>query len=420
MKFLHSFQFSPQILPRRVSILSACLAFILLSSCTNLKNEKEYSRVHSDSGIHGRDYGEIVAELKSLEAKYAGVAKVITYGKSLGGEDLTMIRIAKSGNYAQRKGVVIEGSIHGNEFLNIEDRLPKWLLENQTSPGVAKYLSTGGVIWIAPILNPDGYIARRRENNNRKDLNRDFSLKEANKAGFTQPETTALFKTIKQESTDLQASIKLTMDYHCCVGALIYPWGHSKTKQLAAPEKAEHLRIAGIIQNEFPTYKAGRAFDIVNYIAVGAADDFYHETFGATSITFEGAEGVENRNFEKHTTMWDRLLNDIAKDDQPNKIENTDQNVYLNIVDSNNNEVTLEASAKQNSQTMRLCQGNIAKCSENSNNLNFTRSRSTSEHEIFVASKKFAIVAGESYTLQSYDSSNNVLQSRTLKFKTAR
>jgi len=378
--------------------------------------EKNYARVHSDSGISGRPYEQIVAELKQLETAHPGIAKVITYGQTVGGQDLTMIRIGKPGATTDRPGVLIAGTIHGDEFLNIEDRLPRWFLENQTSPGVAKYLNSGGVIWIAPILNPDGYKARRRENNRGKDLNRDFDLKMANKAGFSQPETSALYKTMQQEVASQNSKLKLTMDYHCCVGALIYPWGHSYDKELPANAKAEHLRLAGKIQEQFPRYKAGRAIEIVNYVAVGASDDFYHETFGATSFTFEGAVNVENRNFDKHTQMWDVLLADQAAASTTPPVAQPTARPTLAILGSDQNNLTLAAAGPAGTASMTLCKGDLAACSSSGNvAANFSSPQQIGERIVFRSAQIVSVTSQDLFTLQARDAAGAIRQSAVFK-----
>jgi hypothetical protein len=379
-------------------------------------NEDNYSRVHGDSGISGRSYGQIVDELNNLEKEFPGMAKVITYGKSVGGEDLTMIRIGSSNaTTTKRPGVLIEGTIHGDEFLNIEDRLPRWFLENQNSPGVAAYLKNNGVIWIAPILNPDGYQAHRRTNDNGKDLNRDFDMKKVNKKGFTQPETKSLIDTLRQEIAAQNVELKLTMDYHCCVGALIYPWGHSATAELPEPAKTEHKRLAKMILSNFAGYKAGRAQEIVNYVAIGASDDFFYESMGASAFTFEGAYGVENRNFDKHTRMWDQLLADKASSAT---VPGAPAALAIAGEDAQG-QIKTWVGTNKNTTNLTLCEGEAVACLGSSAKIvtSYGDPQTIGDRLIFKSTSALTISDGKVYTILEKDSSGSISKSVSIRFQ---
>ena len=398
------------------TLIAAAAATTFSCSPVSIENEDNYSQVHGDSGISGRSYAQIVDELNNLEKAYPGMAKVITYGQSVGGEDLTMIRIGKEDATAtKRPGVMIEGTIHGDEFLNIEDRLPRWFLENQSSNGVAAFLKNNGVIWIAPILNPDGYRAHRRENNNGKDLNRDFDMKKVSKKGFTQPETKSLIDTLRKETAALNVELKLTMDYHCCVGALIYPWGHSATAELPEPAKSEHKRLAKMILGNFAGYKAGRAQEIVNYVAIGASDDFFYESMGASAFTFEGAYGVENRNFDKHTRMWDQLLADKA-----GTIPIATSPAKLAIASENaQGQISTWVGTSKNTGSLSLCEGDAVTCLGSSAKIvtTYADPQTIGERFIYKANAEVTVTNGAVYTILEKDSSGSVSKSAVVKFQ---
>ena len=382
------------------------------------RNYANYSRVHSASGISGRPYQEIVSELRELEGKYSDVARVINYGQTVQGRELTMIRIAKPGNFAKRKGVFISGTIHGDEFLNIEDRLPRWFLENQHSPGVAKYLDSGGIIWIAPILNPDGYTAQRRENNKGKDLNRDFELKVANKAGYTQPEIIGLNKIINSELAEQNATLGFTMDYHCCVGAIIFPWGYSETKELPPAEKQKHLRYGKIILDQFPKYGIGRAIDIVNYTALGASDDHWHEAYNATAFTFEGAQYQEKKNFNLHTKMWDNLLAAQAAETEGQiGTDVADTRPKLSVLESLASGVVVASSGPIGTKTIAICKGNVPSCGLSQSLVSFAAAYQSGDRQIFKARGPISVQTNEVFTIQAFDSASSPTGRSTIRFR---
>jgi hypothetical protein len=112
----------------------------------------------SDSQIRGPAYAKIVEDLEELEANHPDYAQVINYGVTPQGRNLVLIKISKKDlRPSSSKPIYIGGSIHGDEYLNIEDRLPRWFLEQGLHiDDIKNFLDEGGIIYIAPILNPDG------------------------------------------------------------------------------------------------------------------------------------------------------------------------------------------------------------------------------------------------------------------------
>lgn len=396
------------------------LISLALVGCADLMglNQENYSRIHSDSGIYGRPYAEIVRELRLLESQHPDIANVITYGQTLRGRELTMIRIRKPGNFDKRPGVLIAGSIHGNEFLNIEDRLPRWFLENQTDRGVSRFLDAGGVLWIAPILNPDGYEARTRGNNSGKDLNRDFDLKILNKKGFTQPETASLVSSLKSEVQSSTASLNITFDYHCCLGAVLYPWGYARNNNLSGEAKANHLRVGDFILKQFPSYKIGGTYELLRYTAVGNSKDFYHETFGATAYTFEGVRSREKDKFAEHTRMWSEILADQAsRSDGFIQPDQSDKQPKAAILRSSATGILLAVSGSGGTSTVTICPGKVAMCPSSQSLINFPLSHVKGERIIFQAAGEIRVDSGlETFTIQAFDKNSTLIGSSTVRF----
>ena len=270
----------------------------------------KFLSIDSDSGIHGPTYSKIVDELKSLESSYGDYAQVVSYGKTVKGKPLSLIKIFKK-SVASNRAIYIGGSIHGDEYLNIEDRLPRWFLEQTGTSGIiSSYLNQGGVIYIAPILNPDGYDSRSRENDNGVDLNRDYTVLQADVQGFKETETRSLFEYLSRDLGNVK--LEVAMDYHCCIGALLYPWSFTGPS-LSATDKQRHLLVASIMQSTIgPNVRAGTTPVILGYSAKGTSKDFYWEHFGALGFTYEGRKGKENKYFEEHTFMWEGILKNLS------------------------------------------------------------------------------------------------------------
>ena len=342
------------------SLASACGPKLLTQSHPPL------SQSHSDSGIRGPRHSQLLAAWDGLAASYPKQAKLIRYGKSVDGRDLAAVRIqdeTASAPSGQRLGVIITGSIHGDEFLNIEDRLAEaFLQDGSTQRGFQQFLKAGGVVYVVPIINPDGYEARNRENSTGQDLNRDFDLKRANKSGFGQPETKNLASFLKSDSAASGVNIRFTFDYHCCIGGLIYPWGYSTTDK--APEKdLNKFRQVGQQVESLFGYSHGTAMEVVNYTALGASDDFFYETFGGLSFTFEGSYGQESKNLPKHLTMWDQFFLSLLKDSgaqTPPSVSASD--LFVKIGDSTDQGATIWAATADQQIGSEFCLGDLPTC----------------------------------------------------------
>ncbi|HUP57317.1 MAG TPA: M14 family zinc carboxypeptidase [Bdellovibrionota bacterium] len=269
----------------------------------------------SDSGIMGPPYAQIDEHLVQLQRAYPGLATRVVYGMSIGGNPLSMMRIGYTRNRLNSgKAVYVGGSIHGNEYLNIEDRLPEWFLQQAriNRSAIAQFLNSGGVIYVVPILNPDGYDKRVRENNNSMDLNRDFTIQWVSHRGYTQPETSELVKYFDQAFARERRRMVLGLDYHCCIGALLYPWSFSRAPAIPAADKARHEAVGKIMQQHLGTdYEYGTTPALLGYDAVGTSKDAYYERYKALAFTFEGQYRTEQLKFAQHTRMWEQIFAEI-------------------------------------------------------------------------------------------------------------
>lgn len=272
---------------------------------------------YSDSGIHGPKYAELVKSFEALAQKHPQYLDFINYGQTIKGRPLVALKLTKKWAHFEKsaseagKLVTIAGSIHGNEYLNIEDRLPEWFVtEGLNDVNVKLFLEQNGAILFAPILNPDGYDARDRENAHGVDLNRDFTVMKKNHIGFEEPETKALSEMITQE-VSTGRKLRITMDYHCCIGAVLRPWSFRAPN----PPQMDLDRFAvvgRILKSTFGNdYKYGTTPDILGYEAVGTSKDYYYESFGAVGLTFEGKYKQENKRFVEHTRMWKQIFEAI-------------------------------------------------------------------------------------------------------------
>lgn len=277
---------------------------------------ESFFHIDSDSGIKGPPYKDIANQLHQLQRTYPAIVETIEYGKSHGGRPLILVKIQLKNKKIRNKlpAIYIGGSIHGDEYLNIEDKLPHWFAtQSQNNSAIQKYLNLGGAIYVAPILNPDGYDKRRRHNDKGIDLNRDYTVIRAQVTGFTQPETLNLFTYLKNDLAKEDRKLDLALDYHCCIGALLYPWSFTGPV-LSDGDREKHLKIGAIMQETLgTTIPVGTTPILLGYNAKGTSKDFYYEQFGAAGFTFEGRYKEEDRYFTEHTQMWEMIVDSIIK-----------------------------------------------------------------------------------------------------------
>lgn len=258
-------------------------------------------------------YQLLYETLGRLAETQPGWATLIDYGITPGGRGLRLIKIQRPDwNQAgrERPAALITGAIHGDEYLEIEHRLIAWFLKNKHDrPNLRQYLQAGGIIYVVPITNPDGYERNRRTNNNGADLNRDFDLPLEQQVGFRETETRSLANWLDQELSSSNARLKLSVDYHCCNGSLLYPWSF-RHNSLPPVLEAAHARIGELMQEDIdPSYSVGPTGKVLGYLARGTAKDYFHAKYGTLAFTFEAkTRQIEAARFARHALWWEHLL----------------------------------------------------------------------------------------------------------------
>jgi hypothetical protein len=266
-----------------------------------------------DSGVTYRPYADIEKNLEGLVSSNPRISTLVHYGKTIGGRNLTMVRLeSKDADLTRRNrpAVEISGAIHGNEYLGIEEALiTQFISEPKKMPGLSLFLASGGVVYFIPVVNPDGYEARQRANLNRADLNRDFDVPNGT-LKFREPETRQLADYLDRNISDGALKFKFVMDYHCCVPAMIMPWSYVN----AHPEAADllHFNEIAAIQSRLLGFSVGNAMDTVGYNAVGSSLDYYYKKYGAFGFTIEGRYRGEMKALDAHAAFLDQVFEKMA------------------------------------------------------------------------------------------------------------
>lgn len=308
------------------ALLPATTATLWLSACGVPSSEESYDRLHSDSGHRGLPYTKLVERIDQLQKNAQDQVQVVRYGKSVENRDLILIRLAndqaalraKSGE--TRPAVLITQAIHGDEYQELADRLAATYAESpQSHEKYQKFIDNGGILYIVPVVNPDGYDRRQRGNRQGIDLNRDWHSDYEKVEGFRSPETKALSQYLQQELAVSGATLKMSLDYHCCSlgksgGLLIHPWGTSQDLGDGSIPEADVKRfeyLGSYFQNYFPKASYGTPAQTVNYTAKGSLMDYMYEQDHALALSYEGLYNREHQLFETHARFWDGLLEKV-------------------------------------------------------------------------------------------------------------
>lgn len=266
----------------------------------------------SDSGYTGDPYPKMIQKLRDLEKAYPKLAEVFDYGKTPKGVVMSGIRIQQIKNPgADAPLAVINGAIHGDEFLGIEDRLAEWVLT--TGMGMAsfqKFFAQGGELVIIPVMNPDGYIADRRANSHGTDLNRDFELKRTGHAASKEDETKNYTAFLDSELVANGRKLRFTMDYHCCIGAMLVPWAYGKSIALDPKDVPRYDLMRDFAKNILGT-TAGTPWEILGYTADGSTMDHFLEKYQNVAVAYEGEYKDEHKYFDKHAAFLERVIDAI-------------------------------------------------------------------------------------------------------------
>lgn len=198
-------------------------------------------------GYHNN--AELFDELKDLASRYPAIAKLWSFGKTVGNEIIHGIKMKPSKDQNNLKPIIlILGGIHGDHALGHEFviYLARFLVGNyDLSPRIRNLLNTFEIILI-PTLNPDGFQRANegdcfsstknsgRNNLNGVDLDTDFkfhhldSFEEMIASKDNQNESLAIINLAKNNHDRLQMVITLRTG----LTGITYPYDEGRTQSL--------------------------------------------------------------------------------------------------------------------------------------------------------------------------------------------
>jgi murein tripeptide amidase MpaA len=122
-------------------------------------------------------YPQYCDSMVAMAEAYPAICHLDTLGLSHQNRLLLIMKISDNVHVDEPEPAVhFEGNIHGDEKIAwaVSFSMVKYLLENYPADTLVQRLVDNREIWIAPLVNPDGYAASQRYNSNGVDLNRNW------------------------------------------------------------------------------------------------------------------------------------------------------------------------------------------------------------------------------------------------------
>jgi zinc carboxypeptidase len=204
-------------------------------------------------------YDQLTSELASLAAAHPTRAQRISIGHGwetvgeFGQRQIWALKISNNVDNTEGKPeIVLVGNHHAREWISVEVPLAigHYLLENYATNPAIQELVNSKVVWIVPMLNPDGHVyseitnrcwRKNRRNNGDGtfgvDLNRNYGYQWGLASGssgttsvdtyrgpsaFSEPETQAFRDFLRDRS-----NLRTVISYHNYTQAVLRPWSYT-------------------------------------------------------------------------------------------------------------------------------------------------------------------------------------------------
>jgi CubicO group peptidase (beta-lactamase class C family) len=198
------------------------LAWLALTTAT--RSQTAGAAAEPPPGL--RVYDDAMRCVASWAADHPDLVRLTTIGTSAEGRPLTVARIAAN----ERDGapeMYLGGGIHGSEGSESDALwMVERLLERADEPAVRRLLESR-VLWVQPVVNPDGVVAHERRNARGVDLNRNFGgrwrpgASGSNNPGpepFSEPESRAVRDFLRS-----RPGLRAYLDLHRSASLVIAP-----------------------------------------------------------------------------------------------------------------------------------------------------------------------------------------------------
>jgi predicted deacylase len=250
-------------------------------------------------------HADLTTELQELQSDHPYYMDLTSIGSSVNGRELWTVRITDPNVPAEGKmRIYIDGEHHGNEQLGGElcILLLHHLLEDQTDPLVARVLQES-IVWVTPMLNPDGNARDRRSNVNGVDLNRNYPY--AHRPGGSRGDSPASEPEVQANVAFMEgADLDLYITMHTGIVRLIYPWSYTYDR---TPDHSMYDNLTDISEAHGIVYNQA-SHEL--YIAAGTAKDYGYGALGVPSFTYE-VDNEQTRLISTREDIASRLSDEL-------------------------------------------------------------------------------------------------------------
>jgi carboxypeptidase T len=282
---------------------------------TEKKYQERWEKADTKAGTY-RSYNSTVATLQNLASNHPEIASYMVLGKSFEGRDQPMLRISSispgQAESAKVPAILYQGCHHAREHLSVEVplRFAEYLVNNYATNENVKRLLDTREIFIAPVINPDGFfydytngISGKNWRKNRHpnsggsygvDLNRNYGFgwggggasEDPNNDTYRGPSpfSEIEIQNIRDFVKAKRHRMNSVLDFHSFSELILYPWGY-QYDDISNPQDIQiHTKMAKQMAT-WNNYKPEQSSDL--YIASGVSLDYFYGELGMTSFTFE-------------------------------------------------------------------------------------------------------------------------------------
>jgi hypothetical protein len=218
-----------------------------------------YLRNYLGKSLRGQylTYNQIRDSIISLAVNHPSICHLETLGYSHQNRLLLIMKVSNKSYMDNTKPALhFEGNIHGNEKIAwaVNFLMLSYLCEYYATDTMVQRLVNTREIWIAPLVNPDGYVLSQRHNARGVDLNRNWGWMWGNEYAcgsdfFSENESWKFMEYFWRHPFVTYAS------YHSGTKYISEPWSYSAN--LTPPEQTQ-IRHLSMGYNSFTGYPYGQ------------------------------------------------------------------------------------------------------------------------------------------------------------------
>lgn len=270
-------------------------------------------------------YEQVIAELIDTAAQNQIFCQPYFIGKSVEGREIIALRLSLADSQQEAlPELLIAAAIHGDEKPStvMSLKLLQYICENideDDTDGIRNILQSS-VLWLLPIMNPDGYVSNSRYNSNGADLNREFPdgvLLGEEAFGTFAAGSSFRFAGLQPEQVHIMrwlAGRNITAALHLHTGALkvCYPYGNNEEfirKVSEAPDNDIFQDLASLYAVKNTRMSPSVVINAAAwYPVVGELADWQYRFLGTLPLTIELTGPTKQPNYNKMENLWQENL----------------------------------------------------------------------------------------------------------------